>query len=541
MGKKALIIGAGPAGLTAAYELLKKGEDIEVTIFEETEEFGGISKTVNYKGNRMDMGGHRFFSKIPEVNEWWDNMLPMQGKPTYDDIVLERPMPLMEGGPDPEKEDRVMLTRHRVSRIFFDDKFYDYPISLKPETFKNMGFINTMKVGFSYLGAMIHKRPEDNLENFYINRFGKKLYSMFFEYYTENLWGRHPSEIDASWGAQRVKGLSIVAVLKDVFGKIFKKKNRKVETSLIEEFKYPKLGPGELWDVAAAEVEKLGGKIVKKAHVTKIHKNSENLITGITYQETKRREDGIYVPVEGTEVTVEGDYVISSMPVKDLVNGMNDVPETEAKIAAGLPYRDYMTLGVLVPKLKLVNKTNIKTIQNIVPDCWVYVQDRRVKMGRFQIYNNWSPYMIKDIDNTVWIGLEYFVNEGDEFWNMSEEEFAKLGIDEMVKIGIIESADMVIDYHMEKVKKAYPAYFDTYDDMDTLVEYLKKIDNLYCVGRNGQHRYNNIDHSMVTSFEAAKAIISGDKNKDAIWSVNTEQEYHETDNADEKKDEVEVD
>lgn len=542
MGKKALIIGAGPAGLTAAYELLKKGEDIEVTIFEETEEFGGISKTVNYKGNRMDMGGHRFFSKIPEVNEWWDNMLPMQGAPTYDDIVLKRKMPLEKGGPDPEKEDRVMLTRHRVSRIFFDDKFYDYPISLKPETFKNMGFLNTMKVGFSYLGAMIHKRPEDNLENFYINRFGKKLYSMFFEYYTENLWGRHPSEIDASWGAQRVKGLSIVAVLKDVFGKIFKKKNRKVETSLIEEFKYPKLGPGELWDVAAAEIEKLGGKIVKKAHVTKIHKNADNIITGITYQETKRREDGIYVPIDGTDVTVEGDYIISSMPVKDLVNGMNDVPETEAKIAAGLPYRDYMTLGVLVPKLKLVNKTDIKTIQNIVPDCWVYVQDRRVKMGRFQIYNNWSPYMIKDIDNTVWIGLEYFVNEGDEFWNMTEEEFAKLGIEEMVKIGIIESADTVIDYHMEKVKKAYPAYFDTYDDMDTLVEYLKKIDNLYCVGRNGQHRYNNIDHSMVTSFETAKAIISGDKNKDAIWSVNTEQEYHETDeNSEEKKDEVEVD
>ncbi len=543
MSKKALIIGAGPAGLTAAYELLTKGKDIEVTIFEETEEFGGISKTVNYKGNRMDMGGHRFFSKIPEVNEWWDKMLPMQGHPTYDDIVLNRPMPVKEGGPDPEKEDRVMLTRHRVSRIFFDDKFYDYPISLKPETFKNMGFVNTMKVGFSYLGAMIHKRPEDNLENFYINRFGKKLYSMFFEYYTENLWGRHPSEIDASWGAQRVKGLSIVAVLKDVFGKIFKKKNRKVETSLIEEFKYPKLGPGELWDVAAAEVEKLGGKIVKCAHVTKIHKNSDNLITGITYAKTERRADGIYVPVEGTETMVEGDYVISSMPVKDLVKGMNDVPEKEAKIAEGLPYRDYMTLGVLVPKLKLVNKTNIKTIQNIVPDCWVYVQDRRVKMGRFQIYNNWSPYMIKDIDNTVWIGLEYFVNEGDEFWNMTEEQFAKLGIEEMVKIGIIESADVVIDYHMEKVKKAYPAYFDTYDEMDTLVDYLKTIDNLYCVGRNGQHRYNNIDHSMVTSFETAKAIISGDKSKDAIWSVNTEQEYHETDEkADgEKQDEVEVD
>ena len=525
--KKALIIGAVPAGLTAAYELLTKSKDIEVIVFEESDCFGGISKTVNYKGNRMDMGGHRFFSKIPEVNAWWDHMLPMQGHPTYDDIILNRSMPLTKGGPDPEKEDRVMLTRHRVSRILFDTKFYDYPISLKPETFRNFGLLTTLKVGFSYLGSMFHKLPETNLENFYINRFGRKLYSMFFEYYTENLWGRHPSEIDASWGAQRVKGLSIVAIIKDIFGKIFKKKNRKVETSLIEEFKYPKLGPGELWDVTAAEVEKLGGTIIKNARVTKIHKNAENRLTGVTYVK------------DGKEVQVDGDYVISSMPVKDLVGGMNDVPADAAGIAAGLPYRDYMTLGVLVPKINLVNKTDIKTINNIVPDCWVYVQDRNVKLGRFQIYNNWSPYMIKDLEHTVWIGLEYFVNEGDEYWNMTEEEFAKIGVSEMVKLGLIDSPEVVLDVHMEKVKKAYPAYFDTYDEMGRLVDYLSSIENLYCVGRNGQHRYNNIDHSMVTSFEAVKNILTGSKDKKNIWSVNTEQEYHETSN--EEGNEAEVD
>ena len=525
--KKALIIGGGPAGLTAAYELLKQTKDIEVVVFEESDSFGGISKTVNYNGNRMDMGGHRFFSKIPEVNAWWDNMLPMQGHPTYDDILLNRPMPLSKGGPDPEKEDRVMLTRRRVSRIYFDDKFYDYPISLKMETFKNMGIIKTIQVGFSYVWAMIFKKPEDNLENFYINRFGRKLYSMFFEYYTENLWGRHPREIDASWGAQRVKGLSIVAIIKDVFGKIFNVKNRKVETSLIEEFKYPKLGPGQLWEVTADEITKLGGTIYKNAKVTKVHKNSDNVLTGLTYE------------MDGKEYTMEGDYIISSMPVKDLVAGMNDVPANEARIAAGLPYRDYMTLGVLVPKIKLENKTNLKTVSNIVPDCWVYVQDRKVKLGRFQIYNNWSPYMIKDLENTVWIGLEYFVNEGDEFWNMTEEEFSKVGIEEMIKLGLIDRADEIIDTHMEKVKKAYPAYFDTYDEIDTLVAYLKSIDNLYCVGRNGQHRYNNIDHSMCTSFETVKNIISGTKNKDNIWSVNTEKEYHETSN--EKNEGNEVD
>ena len=525
--KKALIIGAGPAGLTAAYELLTKSKDIEVVVFEESDCFGGISKTVNYKGNRMDMGGHRFFSKIPEVNAWWDHMLPMQGHPTYDDIILHRPMPVAEGGPDPEKEDRVMLTRHRVSRILFDTKFYDYPISLKPETFKNFGLLTTLKVGFSYLGSMFHKLPEDNLENFYINCFGRKLYSMFFEYYTGNLWGRHPSEIDASWGAQRTKGLSIMGILKDFFGKLFKVKNRKVNTSLIEEFKYPKLGPGQLWDVTAAEVEKLGGTIIKNAKVTRVHKNANNVLTSLTYEK------------DGQELTMEGDYFISSMPVKDLVGGMNDVPADAARIAAGLPYRDYMTLGVLVPKINLVNKTNIRTVNNIVPDCWVYVQDRNVKLGRFQIYNNWSPYMIKDLEHTVWIGLEYFVNEGDEYWNMTEEEFAKIGVSEMIKLGLIDSPDVVLDVHMEKVKKAYPAYFDTYDEIDRLVDYLSSIENLYCVGRNGQHRYNNIDHSMVTSFEAVKNILTGSKDKKNIWSVNTEQEYHETSN--EEGNEAEVD
>ena len=516
--KKAFIIGAGPAGLTAAYELLKQSDEYEVTVFEESFHMGGISKTVNYKGNRMDMGGHRFFSKVPEVNAWWEQMLPMQGAPAADDIMLQRDVPLEKGGPDPQKEDRVMLNRNRVSRIYFDQKFYDYPIQLKPELFMNMGFLQTMQVGFSYLASLIHKRPENSLEDFYINRFGKKLYSMFFEHYTENLWGRHPSEIDASWGAQRTKGLSIMGILKDFFGKLFKVKNRKVNTYLIEEFKYPKLGPGQLWDVTAAEVEKLGGTIIKNAKVTRVHKNANNVLTSLTYEK------------DGQELTMEGDYFISSMPVRDLVGGMNDVPADAARIAAGLPYRDYMTLGVLVPKINLVNKTNIRTVNNIVPDCWVYVQDRNVKLGRFQIYNNWSPYMIKDLEHTVWIGLEYFVNEGDEYWNMTEEEFAKIGVSEMIKLGLIDSPDVVLDVHMEKVKKAYPAYFDTYDEIDRLIDYLSSIENLYCVGRNGQHRYNNIDHSMVTSFEAVKNILTGSRDKKNIWSVNTEQEYHETSN-----------
>ncbi len=515
--KKVYVIGAGPAGLTAAYELLKQSNDYEVTVLEESDAMGGISKTVNYKGNRMDMGGHRFFSKVPEVNAWWDRMLPRQGAPTYDDIVLHREMTLQPGGPDPEKEDRVMLRRNRVSRIYFKRKFFDYPISLKPETFINMGLLTTLQVGFSYLACLIHKRKENSLEDFYINRFGKKLYSMFFEHYTENLWGRHPSEIAPDWGAQRVKGLSIIAIIKDIFAKILPgKKNREVETSLIEEFSYPKLGPGQLWDVTAQEIEKMGGQILRHCKATKLHKDADNHITSLTYE------------TNGQEVTVEGDIFISSMPVKDLVAGMNDVPKAEAAIAAGLPYRDYMTVGLLLPRLNLKNKTKLKTIGNIVPDCWVYVHDRTVQLGRFQIYNNWSPYMIKDLEHTVWIGLEYFCFEGDQYWNMSDENFTKFAVDEIVKMGLIDSPEDVMDSHVERVKKAYPAYFDTYKDMDRLVAYLKSFDNLYCVGRNGQHRYNNIDHSMVTSFETVKNIVNGVTSKDNIWNVNTEKAYHES-------------
>ncbi len=514
--KKVYVIGAGPAGLTAAYELLRQSKEYEVTVLEESEAMGGISKTVNYKGNRMDMGGHRFFSKVPEVNAWWEHMLPVQGAPTYDDIVLHRKMPLSPGGPDPEKEDRVMLRRNRVSRIYFNRKFFDYPISLKPETFLNMGFLTTLQVGFSYLAAMIHKRPENSLEDFYVNRFGKKLYSMFFENYTENLWGRHPSEIAPDWGAQRVKGLSITAILKDIFSKLLPGgKNREVETSLIEEFSYPKLGPGQLWEVTADRIRELGGSILCNSKAVRFHKDENNRITAVTYETP-----------EG-EVTAEGDLFISSMPVKDLVAGLNDVPKDISAIAAGLPYRDYMTVGLLLPKLNLKNKTKLKTIGNIVPDCWVYVHDKSVRLGRFQIYNNWSPYMVRDLEHTVWIGLEYFVFEGDKYWSMSDEDFTRFAVDEIVSMGLIDRPSDVMDSHVERVKKAYPAYFDTYKDMDRLTEYLKSIDNLYCVGRNGQHRYNNIDHSMMTSFETVKNIINGVSSKDNIWNVNTEKAYHE--------------
>lgn len=513
---KVIIIGAGPAGLTAAYELLRdKNREYEVIVLEESNAIGGISQTVCYNGNRMDIGGHRFFSKDDRVMRWWQDMMPLQGKPSFDDLRLKREKKLAVGGPDPEQTDRVMLLRRRVSRIYYRKKFFDYPVSMKPETIRNMGLVTTIQAGCSYVKAAVHKLPETSLENFYINRFGRKLYSMFFEGYTEKLWGRHPQEISADWGAQRVKGLSIRAVLKDMLSSKKKKAKNEVETSLIEEFYYPKLGPGQLWEVTAERVRELGGEIRMNCRVTGISTDAKEKILSVTYERN------------GSPETMEGDIFLSSMPLRELVAGMNDVPHEIVKIASGLPYRDFVTVGLLVRRLNLKNETGILTLGNIVPDCWIYVQDVGVKLGRIQIFNNWSPYMVKDPEHTVWIGLEFFCAEGDAFWNMDEEGCVRKAVGELIKMGVITSEEDVLDSHREKIKKAYPAYFDTYAQMDRLIAYLNRFENLYCIGRNGQHRYNNMDHSMATAFEAADNIRTGKRSKDNVWNVNTEQEYHE--------------
>jgi protoporphyrinogen oxidase len=510
--KTAIIIGAGPAGLTAAYELLKT-TDIKPLIIEESPYIGGISRTAEHNGNRMDIGGHRFFSKNEEVNDLWKELMPLQGAPSYDDIRTGTKKDLAPAGPDPETDDRVFLLRNRVSRIFYLRKFFDYPISLKPETFINMGLKRTMKAGFGYIHSCISKKEETSLENFYINRFGRPLYEMFFEDYTEKLWGINPSHISADWGAQRVKGLSLTKAVLNVITKPFKKSG-KVETSLIEQFYYPKKGPGQLWEALAFEIERMGGKIIKNAAV-KTLEVKDNTIHSIGIE----TDDG--------KANLKADYYISTMPVKDLIEGMgNVVPEDVHSIATALPYRDFITVGLLVDKLLLENKTDHKTLGNIVPDCWIYIQERDVKLGRLQIFNNWSPYMVKDPENTVWVGLEYFCSEGDEMWNMSDEDFIEFAKDELSKIDIINKDD-VKDAVRIKVKKAYPAYFGTYKDFPKVREYLDSINNLYCIGRNGMHRYNNMDHSMLTAIEAVKCIRNGSTDKSPIWNVNTEQEYHE--------------
>lgn len=518
--KKAVIIGAGPAGLTAAYELLKK-TDIKPVILEESPYIGGISRTAEYKGNRMDLGGHRFFTKSEQVEKIWEELMPLQGSPSKDDILLGRDMPLEEGGPDPEQTDRVFLVRNRVSRIFFLRRFFDYPISMRPQTFINMGFVRTIKAGCGYLYSSIFKRKENSLEDFYINRFGKPLYEMFFEDYTEKLWGIHPSKIAPDWGAQRVKGLSLGKIFVELITKPFRKNKQSSETSLIEQFMYPKKGPGQLWELMAEEIRKMGGEIHMETKADGIRTACEN---------GERKVTGVYAG----DRLYEGDYYFSSMPIKDLFEAMDqkeekavDIPADVKEVAKGLPYRDFITVGLLVKELEIVNQTRMKTVGNIVPDCWIYIQERDVKIGRLQVFNNWSPYMPKDYEKTVWVGLEYFCNEGDRMWNMSSEEFIAFAAGELEKIHVVKKENILDATHI-RVKKAYPAYFGTYGQFDKVEDYLKGFSNLYCVGRNGQHRYNNMDHSMLTAIEAVNLIKEGRKDQSVLWKVNTEKEYHET-------------
>lgn len=510
--KKVIILGAGPAGLTAAYDLLKKSHDYEVIVVEELDQVGGISKTIETKGNRMDLGGHRFFTKQKRVMDFWTEILPIQGKETIDEKELGVTQEYL-GKTDPEKENKVFLKRRRVSRIYYRDQFFDYPLKLNFQTIKNMGFITTFLAGCSYLKSKVIKKKEDSLENFYINRFGKKLYSMFFEGYTEKVWGRSPKEIDASWGSQRVKGLSIVGILKDNLRRLFHSKAETKETSLIESFYYPKYGPGQMWETVKDKVVELGGVFLPNHKVIKINWE-KNKITSVVCLVGKEK------------VTLEGDYVFSSIAIKDFINALTKVPKQVHKIADNLPYRDFVTVGVLLKDLKLKNKTKLKTIQNRIPDCWIYIHNKNVEVGRMQIFNNWSPYLVKDFRNTVFVGLEYFCEEGDGRFERSIKEWEQLAIEELQKMDFINEED-ILDCHAEKVKKAYPAYFDSYHEIEKVITYLNQFDNLYCIGRNGQHRYNNMDHSMMTGFVAVDHLLKDNFSKKIIWDINTEKDYYE--------------
>lgn len=519
MNKKIYIIGGGPAGLTAALELARRGYT-NVTVVEREKQLGGISRTLEHNGNFIDIGGHRFFSKSDTVMKWWTDLLPLQGKPSYDDIQLGRTATLTEGGPDPEETDRVMLVRSRLSRILFLRKFFSYPVSLSFATLSNLGPVRTVRMGLSYMWSLVHKREERSLEDFFINRFGKELYKTFFRDYTAKVWGVPCSEIGADWGAQRVKGLSVAKVLSHAIRKLIfrgKKSGKKGETSLIEEFLYPKHGPGQLWEIVGAEARKLGVTILKEQDVSRIIIN-EGRITGIEITDL----------TSGEKRYEEADILLSTTSVKELIAKIQGpVPDSVRTIAGNLQYRDFMTVGLLLNKLKLRSKEMNTTVgeHGIVFDNWIYVQESDVKVGRLQIFNNWSPYLVRD-RNKIWIGMEYFVNEGDDLWQMSDETFSTFAIGELEKIGVIDHTD-VVDKAVFRIQKAYPAYFGSFSEFPKVRAWLDTIPNLYLIGRNGMHRYNNMDHSMLSAMEAVKNIASGVSDKENIWNVNTEKEYHE--------------
>lgn len=421
--------------------------------------------------------------------------------------------------PDPEKTDRVMLIRNRKSRIYFMRKLFAYPISLSLQTLSNFGLVKTIKVAMSYMKSTLFPvKPEKTLEEFLTNRFGKELYLTFFKSYTEKVWGVPCHKISAAWGAQRVKGLSLWKALFHFFRSLFNfgdsdVSQKKTETSLIEQFLYPKLGPGQMWECVAEQVKERGGEIHMEMAVHNLFVDG-NRIVGIEAKDKNTGETRVF----------EGDYFFSTMPMRDLVRGLRmDVPPEIKEISEGLVYRDFITVGLLVKKMTL--KEEGDPDQRLVSDNWIYIQEPDVKLGRLQIFNNWSPYMVADPDK-VWLGLEYFCDESEPIWTWDNETVAKFAGEELERIGMIDRAD-IEDSTVIHMPKTYPGYFGTYDRFDELRKWIDRFENLYLVGRNGMHKYNNQDHSMLTAMVAVENIVNGVKTKDNLWEINTEEEYHE--------------
>jgi protoporphyrinogen oxidase len=557
--RRAIIIGGGPAGLTAGLELLRR-TDIKPIILEASEELGGISRTIRYKGNRMDIGGHRFFSKSDRVMDWWMELMPpeggveghagasaeqtiqYQGKRRVVKVpagrggaraleeeggvaVAELEDEVAEGEAD---EDLRMLIRPRKSRIYYLRRFFDYPITLTANTLRNLGVARMVRVGVSYFASQVHQiKPEKSLEDFLINRFGRELYLTFFKSYTEKVWGTPCDQISAEWGAQRIKGLSLTTAVKHFVKKALRKKpqektadlsQKDTDTSLIERFMYPKLGPGQLWEHVGSMIvngiDGFGGvertgEIHMGWRVTAIHCDGSEV----------RSVEAVNEMGEGR--TFAGDYFFSTMPMKDLVRAMDaPVPENVREVSDGLQYRDFITVGLLADRLKVK-----ETDGGLLRDTWIYIQEPDVLLGRLQIFNNWSPYLVADPEK-VWIGLEYFCYETDDLWKMEDEDLKRFAIDEVIRIGILEPG-AVSDGHVVRVPKTYPAYFGTYDRFAELRDYTDRFTNLFLVGRNGMHKYNNQDHSMLTAMAVVDGLAEGHVDKASLWSINTEQEYHE--------------
>ncbi len=459
-----LILGAGPAGLTSAYAAAKQG--LHPIVFEKDSDVGGISKTVNYQGYLFDIGGHRFFTKYSEVEKLWKEILG--------DEFISRP---------------------RLSRIYYGGKFYNYP--LKPlNALTNLGIFTSASVILSYLYAQIRPVKEvRNFEQWVSNKFGKKLFNIFFKTYTEKVWGTPCSEIQADWAAQRIKGLSLGKAIVNSLG--FLKKGQ--VTTLIDEFQYPRLGPGQMWNRAKDRILEMGGTVELNSRVLELHQENNRI-------------SSVMVENDGQVREVRGDFFLSTLPLRELVFAMRpQAPQAVRKAAEGLKYRDFFTVGLIIDK------------PEIIPDNWIYIHSPDVRVGRIQNFKNWSPAMVPD-PNTTSLGLEYFCFDTDEIWNKDNQKLIAMAAQEVEMLGFA-SRDQVCDGLVIRSPKTYPIYDEGYDSRVKIIrDYLSGITNFQTMGRNGLHRYNNQDHSMLTALYAVRNILG---ERLDIWDINVDESYHE--------------
>lgn len=466
--KKVVIIGAGPAGLTAAYELCKAR--VKSVVLEKDKVVGGMSRTVNYKGYHFDIGGHRFFTKVRAVDKMWHEVLSQE----------------------------KFLRRNRISRIYYNKTFFHYPLRAANALF-GLGLWNSSLILLSYAKAqMFPEQPEETFEQWISNRFGKRLYRIFFKTYTEKVWGIPCNEITAEWAAQRIKGLSLLSAVKNALLKEAANKGVVVKT-LIDSFDYPEMGPGMMWEAVTEIIQKQTSEVLFETEVDKIVWTSGSVT-------------GLEVKTQGKKNIIEGTHFISSMPMRELIQKFEPPAPPEVLEAADrLNYRDFLTVALIINK------------PNLFEDNWIYIHDAEVKVGRIQNFKNWSPRMVPDPTKTC-LGLEYFCFEGDGLWTTPDKELIALATQELKKLGLAEPAD-VLDGSVVRMPKAYPVYDSTYAEaVDIMRQFLSGIDNLYLVGRNGMHKYNNQDHSMLTAMLAAKNILGANYD---FWNVNVDQEYHE--------------